>query len=306
VTFLNYPFKWHLTIVLLVGILAVSTSAVLIRLATSSAGVSGVGFSLVLAASRLSIAALILVPTWQTFRQPQASALRFAIGAGLALAIHFATWISSLSYTSIAASTTLVTTNPIWVALLSWKWFGEKPTRTTFLGICITVMGGIVIGLDNASATGSNPMLGNGLAIVGAWAASLYILLGREAQRAGLSVGHYVLVAYSVAAIALLPLPFLAGASYVGYPLITYGYIALMALLPQLIGHTSFNWAIRHMPPTLVTLVILLEPIGSTVLASLLFREIPGIQVLFGAIVLLVGVAVAVVGNSSRNTAKSS
>jgi drug/metabolite transporter (DMT)-like permease len=164
----------------------------------------------------------------------------------------------------------------------------------------------IVIGLDNASATGSNPMLGNGLAIVGAWAASLYILLGREAQRAGLSVGHYVLVAYSVAAIALLPLPFLAGASYVGYPLITYGYIALMALLPQLIGHTSFNWAIRHMPPTLVTLVILLEPIGSTVLASLLFREIPGIQVLFGAIVLLVGVAVAVVGNSSRNTAKSS
>lgn len=300
--FVNRPSKWHLTIVLLVGILAVSTSAVLIRLATSSAGVSDVGFSLVLAASRLSIAALILVPTWRTFRRPQSSALGFAIGAGLALAIHFATWISSLSYTSIAASTTLVTTNPIWVALLSWKWFGEKPTRITFLGICITVMGGIVIGLDNTSVTGSNPMLGNGLAIVGAWAASLYILLGREAQRSGLSVGHYVLVAYSVAAIALLPLPFFAGASYLGYPLITYAYIALMALLPQLIGHTSFNWSIRHMPPTLVTLVILLEPIGSTVLASVLFREIPGVQVVLGAIVLLVGVAVAVVGNSSKSS----
>lgn len=285
---------------LAIGILAVSTAAILIRLATTSAGVSDGGFSLVLAASRLSIAAFILIPTWRKFQSPHPVALWFAISAGLALAIHFATWISSLSYTSIAASTTLVTTNPIWVALLSWKWFGEKPTRVTFLGIGITVIGGIVIGLDNTSVIGSNPILGNGLAIVGAWAASLYLLLGREAQRRGFSVGNYVLVAYSVAAIALLPLPFFAGASYLGYPLITYGYIALMALLPQLIGHTSFNWAVRHLPPTLVTLIILLEPIGSTILASVVFREIPGTRVLWGAIVLLVGVAIAVMGNSSN------
>lgn len=300
------PSNVQLAIVLSIGILAVSLAAVLIRLATNSAGGSGVAFSLVLAASRLSIAALILVPTWRTFRKPQSSALTFAIFAGLALAIHFATWISSLSYTSIAASTTLVTTNPIWVALLSWKWFGEKPTKITFIGIAITVVGGIVIGLDNTSGDGSDPLLGNGLAIVGAWAASLYFLLGREAQRQGLSTGNYVLVAYSAAAIALLPLPFFAGGSYLGYPLITYVYIALMAVFPQLIGHTSFNWAVRYLPATLVTLIILLEPIGSTVLACLIFREIPGIRVLIGAIVLLLGVAVAVVGNSSRKSIEPS
>ncbi len=283
---------------LTIGIFAVSTAAILIRLANTSAGVSNVGFSLVLAAMRLSIAAMVLVPTWQGFQSPSNSALGFAIAAGLALAIHFATWISSLSYTSIAASTTLVTTNPIWVMLLSWLWLKEKPTRATFLGFIVAFAGGILIGFDNTSNDGRNPMLGNGLAIVGAWAASVYILFGRAAQQRGFSIRNYITIVYSVAAIVLLPLPFFAGASYVGYPTSTYGYIALMALLPQLIGHTSFNWAVRYLPPTLVTLVILLEPVGSTILATFLFREIPSDRVLIGAVILLIGVAIAIMGNA--------
>lgn len=299
--FTKQPTGWQVAIVLSIGVLAVSTAAVLIRLANNSAGISGVGFSLVLAASRLSLAAIVLIPTWRKFSQPQPKALRYAIGAGLALAIHFAAWISSLSYTSIAASTTLVTTNPIWVALLSWKWFGEKPTITTFIGIGITLIGGVLIGSDNTQEISNNAALGNGLAIVGAWAASLYFLLGREAQRQGLSIGEYIAVAYTTAAIALLPIPFLAGATYLGYPSITYAYIALMALVPQLIGHTSFNWSVRYLPPTLVTLVILLEPIGSTILACILFREIPGVRVLGGVLVLLIGVAIAIVGSRNGN-----
>lgn len=263
------------------------------------------GFSLVIAAMRLSIAAILLVPTWRTVSIPSKNALWFAIAAGLSLAVHFATWISSLLYTSIAASTTLVTTNPIWVMLLSWLWLKEKPTRATFFGFVVAFVGGILIGFDQTSSDGRNPMLGNGLAIVGAWAASLYILFGRAAQQRGFTIGNYVAIVYSVAAIALLPLPFLAGASYFGYPIPTYVYIALMALLPQLVGHTSFNWAVRYLPPTLVTLVILLEPVGSTVFASILFREIPSDRVLMGAVILLVGVAIAIVGNS-RDQSKSS
>ncbi len=289
-----------LAIVLTVGILSVSTAAILIRLATTASGTSGVGFSLVLAASRLSIAALVLVPTWRSFQPASPSAINYAIGAGVSLAVHFATWISSLSYTSIAASTTLVTTNPLWVALLSWVWFREKPTRAAFWGIGIAMIGGILIGLDNTSRDGTNPLLGNGLAIVGAWAASLYLLLGREAQRQGLNVRSYVTVAYSVAAIALFPLPILLNSSYFGYPVLTYGYIALMAVFPQLIGHTSFNWAMRHLPATIVTLIILLEPVGSTIFAIALFQEIPGTQVIAGAGVLLLGVAIAILGNSAK------
>ncbi|MBE9012777.1 DMT family transporter [Pseudanabaenaceae cyanobacterium LEGE 13415] len=289
-----------LTIVLTIGILSVSTAAILIRLATNVSGASGVGFSLVIAASRLSIAALFLVPTWRSFQPASPNAIKFAIGAGVSLAVHFATWISSLSYTSIAASTTLVTTNPLWVALLSWFWFREKPTRATFLGIGIAMLGGILIGFDNASQDGANPLLGNGLAIVGAWAASLYLLLGREAQRQGLTVGSYVTVAYTTAAITLFPLPFLFSSSYVGYPILTYVYIALMAIFPQLIGHTSFNWAMRYLPPTIVTLIILLEPVGSTIFAIAFFQEIPGSQILVGALVLLIGVAIAILGNSAK------
>lgn len=292
----------RLTIVLTIGILSVSTAAILIRLATNVSGASGVGFSLVIAASRLSIAALLLVPTWRSFQPASPSAIKFAIGAGIALAVHFATWISSLSYTSIAASTTLVTTNPLWVALLSWFWFREKPTRATFWGIGIAMIGGILIGLDNTSQDGANPLLGNGLAIVGAWAASLYLLLGREAQRQGLTVGSYVTVAYSAAAIVLFPFPFLFNSSYLGYPILTYVYIALMAIFPQLIGHTSFNWAMRHLPPTIVTLIILLEPVGSTIFAIAFFREIPGTQVMMGALVLLLGVAIAILGNSAKTS----
>lgn len=292
--------RTQLTLVLAIGILSVSTAAILIRLATTTAGTASVGFSLVLAASRLAISALMLIPTWRSFQPSSSTAVKFAVGAGVALAAHFAAWISSLSYTSITASTTLVTTNPIWVAVLSWLWLKEKPTRATLGGIAIAVSGGMLIGIDPTSQTGPNPFLGNGLALVGAGAASGYLLLGREAQRQGLSVQYYIAIAYTTAAILLLPLPLLCGASYFGYPNLTYLYILLLAVFPQLVGHTSFNWAMRHLPPTIVTLIILLEPVGATILAIAVFQERPGIQVILGAIVLLSGVAVAILGNSRK------
>jgi drug/metabolite transporter (DMT)-like permease len=292
-------------LVLTLGIFAVSTSAVLVRFAIASANLSSVGFSLVLAASRISLAAILLIPNWRNFSGTSAIALRNAIYAGLALGIHFAVWITSLSYTSVAASTTLVTTNPIWVALISWVWFREKPSRITFLGIAIALLGGVIISLDGSQTVGSNPLLGNGLAILGAWAASFYLLFGREAQQQGLGLGQYVTVAYSVAAIALLPLPFFFNTSYLGYPNPTYVAILLMALLPQLVGHTSFNWSVRVLSPTIVALVLLLEPVGATILAALVFREVPGIQGFIGAIALLIGVAIAIQGNRT-NSAKLS
>lgn len=295
---LPQPKRWQLALVLTVGVLAVSTAAILVRLASAAAGISGVGFSLVLAAARLNLAAIVLLPTWQTFRvyPPSPAALRFAGAAGIALAVHFATWITSLSYTSIAASTALVTTNPVWVALLSWGWFGEKLPRQVLFAIGMAFVGGLLIGLGGVtgSASGSQPLLGDGLALLGAFAASLYFLLGWEAQKQGLSVRRYVTVAYSTAAIVLLPLPLLVGASYVGYPPITYAYILLMALLPQLVGHTSFNWAIRWVSPTLVALVILFEPVISSLLGYLIFGEIPGLAVFVGALLLLSGVTLAV------------
>jgi drug/metabolite transporter (DMT)-like permease len=296
----NKPQQWQVGSILGIGVLAVSTSAIFIRLSTEAAGVRGVGFSVFLAALRLIIAAIALLPAWKQLIQTQVStsAYYYAAGAGLCLAVHFATWISSLSYTSIAASTTIVTTNPIWVSLLSWIWFEDRPSKLTALGIAVALVGGIFIAVadGNVGGNNSNPLLGNSLALVGAWMASLYLILGREAQRSGLNISSYVTVAYSVAAILLLPLPWLFGTGYVGYPTLVYVYVFSMAILSQLIGHTSFNWAVRWVSPTLLTLILLFEPISSSFLGFVLFKEVPATLVLVGGLILLVGVAIAVIG----------
>jgi drug/metabolite transporter (DMT)-like permease len=282
------------------GILAVSTAAIWIRLAISTSGERGVGFSLVLAATRLTLASLLLIPTWRLtpWGQMSPGSIAYACAAGVVLALHFATWITSLSYTSIAAATTLVNTNPLWIALLSWVWFGEKPTFRTVLGMGIALIGGILIGLGGAEGTavGSNPFLGNFLALAGSWGVSFYLLLGREAQQRGLGIGGYAIVAYGSAALVLLPLPGLFGASYAEYPLAVYFYILLTALLPQLVGHTSINWAVRWASPTLVTLAILFEPVCASILGYWVFGEVPTFWVFVGALVLLIGVAIAALG----------
>lgn len=291
------PATWQFVLVLLIGLGAVSTAAPLVRLAMNAASDRSVGFSLLLAAARLTLAALLLTPQWRTvwLGQPSTIALRYAIAAGLTLALHFATWITSLAFTSITASTTLVTTTPIWIALLSWLWWGETPTRPMLVGTIIALLGALLIGWGSTqgAASASQPLLGNSLALVGAWAVSLYLLLGREAQRQGLSIGRYITVAYSVAAIALLPLPWLAQVQPLPSAPPVYGYILLTALVPQLIGHTSLNWVVRWVSPTLITLILLCEPVLASLFAFLLFAEIPSAFVLSGALVLLTGVAIA-------------
>lgn len=296
----NRPPLWKIAAILAVGTLAASTSAVIIRFALEASGVQGAGFSLVLAASRLTVASLMLIPAWRSFRgtTPTPRAIAFSIAAGVFLAAHFATWISSLSYTSIAASTSLVTTNPIWVALLSWLWFKEKPALSTLIGIGLAIAGSLLITIADAGTGGSglNPPLGNALALMGSITISIHFLLGREAQRSGLSVTNHIVVTYATAALCLLPLPLVFGVGYTGYPPLVYICIALMALFPQLIGHTSFNWAVRWISPTLVALTILAEPVGSGLLAFVIFQENPGGLVILGAMVILVGVAIAAVG----------
>jgi drug/metabolite transporter (DMT)-like permease len=294
------PQSWQVGIILTAGVLAVSTSAILIRLCFTAAQENGVGFSLFIAASRLTLASLFLLPAWVRLRPTTVPtvAYYYAGAAGACLALHFATWITSLSLTSIAAATTLVTTNPIWVALICWLWFQEKPTKLTVIGMIIALLGGVMIALGDGKIQGENTNFlgGDFLALAGAWTVSFYLLLGREAQRHGLGVGSYSAIAYTTAAVLLLPLPLLFGSGYLDYPNLVYGWVLLMAILPQLVGHTSFNWSIRWLSPTVVTLAVLGEPIASSLLGWLIFAEIPSLSVLGGGIILLLGVATAVIG----------
>jgi drug/metabolite transporter (DMT)-like permease len=292
-------------LVLAFGILAVSTASIFIRRAQVYAP------SLVIAAYRLGIAALLLAPLALTRRRAELRRLTrlelgLAAGSGVFLAIHFAAWISSLEYTSVTSSVVLVTTTPLWVALLAPLTIKEPLTRPILIGMALALAGGVVVAFSDACAwrlgvlacpaagdfLKHGALFGDFLALAGAWAAAGYILIGRR-LRQGMSLVGYIFLVYSMAAVVLIALMFAAGDSPFGYPSQTYLWLALLAIVPQLLGHSSFNWALGYLSAAYVSISLLGEPIGSTILAYFLLDETPSILKIFGAILILVGIYVA-------------
>jgi drug/metabolite transporter (DMT)-like permease len=281
--------------VLLLGVLAVSTGAVLVRGAQAGAP------SLTIAAGRLALAALLVTPLAlarhrATLARLTARQLGLALLAGAFLAGHFAFWITSLEHTSVVSSVVLVCSTPLWVGLLAPLVLRERLTRRVALGILLAFAGGIVVGLGDAGgATAAAPrgraLLGDSLALAGAWMMAGNLLVGRR-LRAGLGLVPYVAVVYSAAAVILLVLMAAAGQDFLGLSPATCLWIALLALVPQLLGHSSFYWALRWLPASLVAVALLGEPVGSSLLAWALLREVPGPLTLAGAAVILAGIAV--------------
>lgn len=289
------PPGWKIAAVLLVGILAISFGSILVRLALRASGDQSLAFSLVMSAGRLALAALLLAPGWTRPLEGRAG-LPFALAAG-GFSPSTSPSGSPPSPTppwrrAPPSSPPTPCGSPFWAGGFSGSGLLSSPCSAW----AWPSSGGPHRPGGQRGRRGANPLLGDFLALLGAVAASCYFLLGREAQRRGLSTWAYVRVAYTAAALLLLPLPYLFGGGYGGIPSEVYAYLLLMALLPQLVGHTSFNWATRHIPPVLVTLAILFEPVGASLLAYFLFGELPGSRVLLGALILLVGVALAVVG----------
>jgi drug/metabolite transporter (DMT)-like permease len=294
--FVTVPSRSRVVAVLAVALVAVSLAAIFVRFAAAP--------GVVVALWRMAIACLVLAPvTLRALRRTPLTrgTLPQTFLAGALLGLHFATWISSLSYTTVAASVTLVATVPLWVALFSWLFLKEAPTLTVLFGVVVAVAGGAVIAFGDLGdgsplGPGASPVLGNGLALVGAVAAAGYLLLGRSAQRRGLSLQAYVGVAYTVAAVVLLPWHGVLGYGYLDYPPATFGWIAALALIPQLIGHTGINYAMRYLDATRVATATLLEPVGAGLLALLLFREVPGALTLLGVAIVLLGVVMTTRG----------
>ncbi|MFM2314811.1 MAG: hypothetical protein RLZZ04_4087 [Cyanobacteriota bacterium] len=292
-------------VVIFIGVFGISTAAIFVRLSTAESNLDGIGFNLFLAASRLITSFLLMLPLLRGMSDIKfnSKAFLYSVIAGLCLAIHYASWFLSLSYTSIVASTTIVTTSPVWIALISWIFLKEKPSRQVLIGIFIAILGGLVIGYDGATiknGIGNNPLLGMFLAFIGALVYGLYFLAGREAQKRGFSTGIYVLVAYGSAAVALFPLPFFFGSGYGNYPALVYLYVFLMAVISQVIGQTCLNWSLRWISPIIVTLAVMFEPVFSGILAYIFFREIPSMTLLIGAIIILLGVGVAAQSSANK------
>lgn len=296
--------RFLLPTALTIAILAVSTASILIRFAQREAG------SLAIAALRLVFASFILGPLALSRHRAQIAAiprssLFLAALSGLFLAVHFATWITSLAYTSVASSVVLVSTGPIWVALLSPIFLGERLSRTALIGLGLAIAGGLIIaGSDICAWSGrliceglgeamrGRAMFGNLLALMGAWAVSGYLMVGRR-LRQSIDLIPYIFLVYALAGIALLAAVYLNGGSALGLSPGTYLWIVLLAIIPQLIGHSTYNWALRDLPAALVAVATLGEPIGSAILAYLILGEIPGLEVLFGGFLVLGGIYLA-------------
>lgn len=274
---------------LTLGLMAVSTAAVLIRLTEAP--------SLSIAFWRITIAGMLLLPVWlSASRRAELGRLSGdqrwrLLGAGLCLGAHFAFWIASLAYTSVAASVLLVTTNPLWVGLLSPWIVGERPTRRTWIGIAVALCGASVVALDADTGEHPDALLGNGLALLGAVAASGYLMLGRRV-RPSLDIWGYASATLGGAWVVLAGAVLVASVPLTGFRPLDWALLAGLAVGPQLLGHGSLSWALRYVGADVVAVVLLAEPIGASILAYFVLGELPGMGAWIGGPLLLAGIAV--------------
>ena len=270
---------------LLVGVVSVSFAAIFIRLAEAP--------PLVIAAYRLTIASLILIPI--AYKKTIPSMKRLSGRDGLLLilssfflALHFALWITSLSYTSIASSVTLVTCHPVFVAVISYFLWHEVLNRLTIGGMAIAFIGIVLINYGGF-ALGSQAILGDVLALIAGFAMGGYLIIGGQ-LKARIEILPYLTVIYTGAAVILLLATAGFGYSFTGYSGTTYLMMVLLAIVPQLIGHSSFNLAVRLIPVTFVSVAILGEPIGATLLGYFILGEVPTAKEFIGGIFILAGI----------------
>ena len=292
------------------GILAVSTASIFIRYAQKEAP------SLVIAAWRLIIATLVLLPFALARKRTELRSLTrkewaLALLSGIFLALHFATWITSLSYTTVASSAVLVSTLPLWVALASPVVLKEPVGRVVLIGMLLALLGGVIVGLSDICTVQTGRLvcpsgneffqgqafLGDLLALVGALAGAAYLLIGRK-LRARLSLLSYISVVYGMAGVILVLIMLAAGLSPFGYSPSTFLWFILLALVPQLLGHSTFNWALGYLSAAYVSITLLGEPIGSTILAYFLLNESPSAIKMIGGGMILAGILIASLQNN--------
>jgi drug/metabolite transporter (DMT)-like permease len=287
---------------LVVGVVAVSTAAILVRVADAPA--------LALACWRTGIASVLLAPFAVRARVMPNGRQRLLLAAsGLLLAAHFSLWFASLDMTTVAASSVLVSMSPVVVGAGAAVVLREPPARTTWVGLWLAVLGAAVIVAKDMSgaAAGSRALVGDGLALASACAVAGYLLLGRHARRT-LPVSVYGAWTYGCAALALLVVSVATGTNLglgwassgmPGYGATTWLAIAGLVVGPQLLGHTVFNLLLARVSATVVGVVTIAEPVGATVLAALLLGEVPSGAFYAGTPLVLIGVLLAVRSSES-------
>jgi drug/metabolite transporter (DMT)-like permease len=277
---------------------AVSFAAILIRKADAP--------SLIIATYRMGIAALIVGPATVAVTRGRVTAPRrsllLCLVASAFLSLHFGLWIASLEYTSVASSVVLVTATPLMVAVASRIFLKEPLQRRVLVGIGLGLVGSLVIASGDLRFGGGRELLGDVLALLGAVAMTGYLLIGRKV-RPTMPLMPYIAVVYAGSGVLLLLGSVVSGASLAGYTGQTYLFLVLVAVIPQVIGHSLLNWVLARVSATIISVSVMAEPVVSTVLALLLLNEMPPVTSFVGGAVILAGIYLAVRSAARRSLA---
>lgn len=272
-------------LIVLIGVIFVSISSVLSKIASAPA--------LVIASYRLGFSALLMLPIFlknekQLYQKMTKKLWLLCSVSGIFLALHFATWLTSIKMTSIASSTVLVNTHPIFILFGTYFIFKEKVSKKAMMSIFIALIGSIVITLGD-SAIGQHNLLGDLLAIAGGFFVSAYMLIGRYARQY-ISVTAYTFIVYSCCTITLLIMTMLTATPLTGYPMTDYLIFFSLAVFCTLLGHSVFSWSLAYLKPTFVSTTILGEPVFATIWAIIFLKEFPSSFQLIGGALILLGI----------------
>ncbi len=272
-------------IIIILGVLGVSFSAIFVRFATAP--------SMVLVFYRMFFASVVLVPIVLLKKQEELKSLKLkqwiqCIVSGVFLGFHFLAFFESLQHTSVASAVVLVDTEVFFVALAMILLFKQQLSKMAWFAIVITFIGSIIIALSDVSGF-SNPIVGNILAFLGAVFMTVYTLLGSRVRQ-NVSTLVYTSIAYSVSAITILLLAMISNTPVLGYAPINITMGLLMALFCTLLGHSVFNWGLKYESASYISAVKLLEPVFATIISIFIFSEIPSIQIILGGLLVLFGI----------------
>ena len=274
-----------LILILVIGVISVGVSSILIRLTNAE--------PIVIATYRLTLSAIMVTPFYIFY--PKKIHLKEAVvflPISVFLATHFILWIYSLKYTTVASSTVLVTTNPIFVPIFGYLFFRKKVKKELLWGIAIAISGSVLIALSSRESALSGHAFGDILALLGAIAVSLYLTFtNRIRQRYELI--PFIFFTYSFTAIILIVVSIISRQNLFSYQPHTFLMFFLVAFIPQILGHTSYNYSLKYLDPSFIAVTILGEPIIATIGAYFILNETPSILEIVGAFLILTGIYIS-------------
>lgn len=280
----------HPYIPIIIGVISISFSAIFVKLAEADSGV--------IAFYRMLFSVLIMAPLFLKNNVHEIKTLNkrdwiFSTIAGIFLAFHFILWFESLNYTSVASSTVLVTMQPLFAFVGTYIFFKERITIQAILSGLIAILGSVLISWGDFKVSGS-ALFGDILALIACALVTAYFLFGQDLRKR-LSLITYTMIVYSISTVCLFFYVLIIGESFGPYPFMTWVWFILLAIMPNLLGHSLFNWSIKWVSANFISIAILFEPIGAAILALFIFGEKLFATQIVGGLIVIIGIMLFVI-----------